>query len=258
MNESADNLSPEGEWYFSRDGQQSGPLSYDELKAKADEGALMPRKDLVWKEGMVDWRPVGEIEGLFERRAPAVTEEETPYSTPAEGYEETADKGEWPGARRRAYLFGVLIFPILWQVVLAIVTVQAQEFLGKPLPPLAIMWLPFVPVVVSLYYSIQRFPNLGMSRFWFLGNLIPILNIWLGYRCFACPAGYAVHKKMDGIGIFLAIIYWLFVLVVVAATALIFYVAFKTASDPNFQNPLRESLGPVFEKFQEQLKARQQ
>jgi len=255
MNEPADSLSPEGEWYFSRDGQQSGPLSYDELKAKADEGALMPRKDLVWKEGMTDWRPVGEIEGLFERRPPAVTEDDTPYSTPTGGYEETGNTGEWPGARRRGYLFGIFIFPILWHIVMTIVTVQAQEFLGKPLPPLALLLLPFVPVIVSLYYTFQRFPNLGMSRFWFLGNFVPILNIWLGYRCFACPAGYAQHKKMDGIGIFLAIIYWLFLLIVIAAIAIIGYLAYKTASDPNFQNPLRESFGPAFDKFQEQLKA---
>lgn len=217
----------------------------------------MPRKDLVWKEGMTDWRPVGEIEGLFERHAPLAETGDTPYLSPGAEYEQSLDTGEWPGVRRRGYLFGILIFPILWNIVIAIVTVQAQQFLGKPLPPLAVTLLPFVPVVVSLYYTLQRFPNLGMSRFWFLGNLVPILNIWLGYRLFACPAGYAEHKKMDGIGIFLAIIYWLVVLLLIAAIVLIGFFAYKAASDPNFQNPLRESFGPVFDKFQEQLKAQQ-
>ena len=48
-----------------------------------------------------------------------------------------------------------------------------------------------------------------MSRWWFLGHFVPILHFWVGYRSFACPGGYAFHKKLGGAGIFLAIVYWI-------------------------------------------------
>jgi hypothetical protein len=47
--------------------------------------------------------------------------------------------------------------------------------------------------------------------------LIPLLNVWLGYRAFACPPGYAYNKKMDGVGILLALIYWLLAITYIAA-----------------------------------------
>jgi hypothetical protein len=47
-----------------------------------------------------------------------------------------------------------------------------------------------------------------MSRWWYLAVFAPILNLWLGYRCVACPPGYAYYKKMDAAGIGLAILYW--------------------------------------------------
>lgn len=243
MNEPPASLSTDGEWYFSRDGQQSGPLTYDELKAKADEGALMPRLDLVWKEGMTDWRPVGEIEGLFDRRPQASETTDQPYSSPeADLMYEQESTGEWPGTRRRGYLFGIFIFPLLWNVVLASGTTLAAKQLGKPIPEPALLGLYCVPLLVVLWCSIQRFPNLGMSRFWILGNLIPILNIWLGYRCFACPAGYAVHKKLDGIGVFLAILYWLFFVLAALVVAAAIAAALGMIGDADFQQKMREMI----------------
>ena len=67
----------------------------------------------------------------------------------------------------------------------------------------------FVPLVVLVHFGLKRLVNLGMSRWWLLGWLAPLLNLWLGHRCFACPSGYAYHRKMDGPGIALAINYWL-------------------------------------------------
>ena len=48
-----------------------------------------------------------------------------------------------------------------------------------------------------------------MSRWWYLAVFAPVLNLWVGYRCVACPSGYAHHKKMDVPGIALAALYWI-------------------------------------------------
>ena len=56
-----------------------------------------------------------------------------------------------------------------------------------------------------------------------LAFLAPFLNLWLGYRCLACPSGYAPHKKMDGPGIVLACLYWLSVLA--GVSILVFVIA---------------------------------
>lgn len=51
------------EWYYAKDGQQLGPVSAKELKSLADSGQLRG-DDLVWKDGMPDWKPAGQIKGL--------------------------------------------------------------------------------------------------------------------------------------------------------------------------------------------------
>jgi len=243
------NESPSDVWFFSRDGHQSGPITFAELKEKADEGALRPRHDLAWTAGMPEWQPVGEIEGLFERRVPTTTNVAQPLAAAPQGAEpdawpshEAAAEGGWPGTRRRGYLFALLIFPILWNVVFAFAKPLLETQFGKTLSSDAITAIGFVPALVIFWTSIQRLANLGMSRLWILGNFIPILNLWIGYRSFACPAGYAHHKKMDGVGIFLAIVYWL----VVAAAILVLVVAllalFGVIGDPDLQNKVREAI----------------
>ena len=64
---------------------------------------------------------------------------------------------------------------------------------------------------------------------------MPILNFWVGYRCFACPAGYAYHKKLDGVGIFLAIVYWLMIAVVLLAVAAVIAVLLGAVGSPELQ-----------------------
>ena len=46
----------------------------------------------------------------------------------------------------------------------------------------------------------------------FDGFLIPVINLWLGFRCLACPVGYAVRKKLDGMGKLVAVLYWVAIL----------------------------------------------
>lgn len=240
---------PQDAWFYSREGERIGPVTFSELRIKAKESGLNPRLDMVWTQGMAEWKPAGEIEGLFERRNTPEPQESLAPPAPADPYrtpeEESVaarmgEEGGWPGARRRSYLFAILIFPILWNIVIAMCSAMIQQQFGGELMKVITLGTLFVPPVVALYFSIQRFPNLGMSRWWFLANFVPLLNIWTGYRCFACPAGYAYHKKLDGIGIFLAIIYWLTLLIALLVIAAVIAVLFGAAGDPELRNKLQD------------------
>ena len=67
------------EWHYTNDGSQQGPVSASELKQLAASGSLSP-SDLVWKEGMAEWKPASSVKGLF--LSPA-TPGKLPPTTPA-------------------------------------------------------------------------------------------------------------------------------------------------------------------------------
>ena len=52
------------EWHYSKGGQQHGPISAADLKALTKSGELLPT-DMIWKEGMSEWKPAGSLKGLF-------------------------------------------------------------------------------------------------------------------------------------------------------------------------------------------------
>lgn len=227
-------------WFYSRGGEKCGPVSFADLQAKAKEAALNPRLDLVWTQGMAEWTPAGEIDGLFERpsalQPTASPVAADPYQSPAAEAvaEKMAHQGDWPGARRRSYLIVTWIVPILWSLGISAAAGFLAAQLGPEIMKFALPALGLLPLVLVVFISLARLVNLGMSRWWFLGNFVPFLNLWVGYRCFACPAGYAYHQKLDVAGILLAIIYWLLwlvVLVAVAAIIAIFTGAWGTPED---------------------------
>jgi hypothetical protein len=86
-------------WYYSFDGKQYGPVPDSMLKQLASTGKLHP-SDLVWKEGMPEWRPARTVPGLFTesppdpRRRPV---EEEPAPAPRREREEDLDR---PSRRR--------------------------------------------------------------------------------------------------------------------------------------------------------------
>lgn len=59
-------------YYYLRSGVRTGPVSWEQLKAVAQSGNLLPT-DLVWHEGMAEWRPARELAGLFETPMPTAT-----------------------------------------------------------------------------------------------------------------------------------------------------------------------------------------
>jgi len=63
-------------WYFADGDVQRGPITEAQLRALIGTGNLTP-EDQVWKEGMEDWTPAGEVPGLFNPVTSA-----TPPATP--------------------------------------------------------------------------------------------------------------------------------------------------------------------------------
>jgi uncharacterized membrane protein YhaH (DUF805 family) len=198
--------------------------------------------DMVWKQSMDSWKPAGQIDGLFERLNVTVKSKAEP--APAAVFarpEHKTDRARmaltesWPGARRRSFFFITLLFPFVWHFALIAGTPFLTKQLGQVMMGKILPFATFVPLVTWIHFSLKRFANLGMSRWWCLAFLAPLLNLWTGYRCFACPAGYAYHKKLDLSGIALAALYWL----VVMAAALILALQIGAIRHPVLEKQLR-------------------
>jgi hypothetical protein len=52
------------DWYYVQNSERQGPVSLERLKAMAEAGWLGP-DDYVWQQGMTDWIPARDAEGLF-------------------------------------------------------------------------------------------------------------------------------------------------------------------------------------------------
>lgn len=223
-------------WFILHDGERFGPYSMQQLREGVEFREINPRLDMAWKEGMDDWIPAGEIEGLFVKKTDAQAAEQKDSKKKNEGKEaksafseteyqeessEFVEDQEWEGVSRGGFFFFCYIFPVLWLVGLSYGSKLLSGVLSEDLIPIVIGCLALLPFLTAIFAILQRFQNLAMSRLWFLGLIAPLLNFWLGYRLFACPPGYAEHKKLGALGWILAIIYWLPLLAALAVGAIV-------------------------------------
>ncbi|HEY8961838.1 MAG TPA: DUF4339 domain-containing protein, partial [Luteolibacter sp.] len=134
----------EDAWFFTRNGEQLGPVSLADLRIKASNRELDPRHDMVWCSGMAEWKPAGEIDGLFERREAPVSAVAAPraVSAPAAainpydaGIDETSEsllakEADWPGVKRFGYIAGSIAFGVLSGILPVILLPVVQPTLG--------------------------------------------------------------------------------------------------------------------------------
>lgn len=226
------------EWYVTHEGKQFGPVAFEDLKYEAERGKLNPRLDMVWKAGMTDWIAAGDLEGLFEKNEEAaVTEKANAASTPSpyQPEESKSDRmkmrGKWGGTSRTTYLFVTYLLPVLLLFGLPFGTAFFAEKIDQNIIGLATAAIFLGLAILALFVSINRFPNLGMSRWWWFGTLVPVLGFWVQYRLTACPEGYADHKKLDVLGWALAVVYWLVVLSAVFAIASLAFYAIQSPEE---------------------------
>lgn len=199
-------------WYFTSESVRRGPVTFKDLRAMAESRVLDPRLDMVWKEGMPDWKQAGLVDGLFERSAipKEVVTKPAPRPVPVKSLrssaliEKLASKDlHWPGIGRSGLLIGVLLFPVLWNYLLSFASPFLVSKSGLDLMEGINLSLAIVPPLVLVWLLLNRLANLGMNRWWSLTLVVPLLNLWLAFRCLFCPAGYAYHRRMDRSGVVL-------------------------------------------------------
>ncbi len=208
-------------WFYTCEGERLGPIKFAELRTMAATGALEPRLDMVWKNGMETWEYAGQIDGLFERRNTPVAAKEQVSSVPAPLHKQihqpsnrSIKNADWPGVHRLGFSLVILVLPYVWSIVMSASSAYLTKQFGVVLVGTLLQITPFVPLGVGIYIGLRRLENLGMTWWWSFALLVPGLNLWLIYRCFACPAGYAFNKKIDLPGLMIAIIFWIGILVV--------------------------------------------
>ncbi|BCU77295.1 GYF domain-containing protein [Luteolibacter sp. LG18] len=237
---------PQDAWFFSKDGKQYGPVAMEELKFVASNGQLHPRQDLVWRAGMESWLPSGEIEGLFEKVVPTEVEVPAMAATPDLSTDVEEDNARelmalqknWVGVGRAGYFIGTIVLSAVGTYAPGLIRPQIASLIEGH--ENVMMAVPVLVVIGNIVLGVKRLRNVGMSGWWFLGHLVPFLNLWVGYRAFACPGGYNFHRKMDGAGIFLAIIYWLLVLASLVAAVAVIMIAAGLLGSPEVHDKLQE------------------
>ncbi|MFN0129262.1 MAG: hypothetical protein ACKV19_21545 [Verrucomicrobiales bacterium] len=112
------------------------------------------------------------------------------------------------GLRRVPYLALAIGLAVLQNVLVMVFTAQLDS--------VGVLWgIIIASSLLSLAPVYYRLKNIGMNPWWCLGALVPILNIFVGFRCLLCQEGYVETRKLDRAGrIMVWIILALMVLVV--------------------------------------------
>jgi uncharacterized membrane protein YhaH (DUF805 family) len=178
------------EWFYSRGGNQVGPVSSAELRACAERGTLLP-DDWVWKQGMTDWVPARRINGLFPaptelsvlpeepRHLPGLPSQPqqqaavstTPQRDPGNWYFEAWRN--WRSVRGRACRMEFwTFFAINWIIGAALSGAASQQ---RSLA-LGLLVYGLASIVALVTVAIRRLHDLGNSGWWILIALLPFIG----------------------------------------------------------------------------------
>ena len=200
-------------WYFSKDGQQEGPVSAGQIVALVNASAIDPAATQVWREGLANWIPLAQSTVFTEAGnlpAPTIAPVKSPatvnpYSvspnTLAASRANRPDMPlEYPGLGRLAYFLSTIGICIVFYIILFFVVFAAfsSKSMAGMVGALAILF----PLVVAgtMFLGSKRTINLGMSGWAVLWSLVPFMNLWIAWRMMACPAGYEDHRTLDTAG----------------------------------------------------------
>jgi uncharacterized RDD family membrane protein YckC len=137
-------------WYYTRAGEQQGPVEFADLQQMAGAGMLQPT-DLVWNEGMPQWANAASVAGLFAESAPyaGVVPIGGPVA-PLAYYTPSAQQVVYAGFWLRfvaAFVDGLLLMIILFVVI---VIERAVFALGDASPGAAANQNPLLAFVLNL------------------------------------------------------------------------------------------------------------
>jgi len=70
---------PSSEWFYVQDRQKVGPVSKEQIRSLYEQGTISG-EDLVWTQGMSEWKPASQVQARF--AAPAAAQSAPPASPP--------------------------------------------------------------------------------------------------------------------------------------------------------------------------------
>lgn len=124
------------DWFYSQNGQQQGPISFEALRQRAGAGQVQPT-DMVWTTGMAAWQPSGQIAALFPPGAtpppmPIAYASPAPYAGPPPSIGQDAGvrwllpvgRSGWAIAAGYLGLFSFIIFPAPLALICSLIAIR--------------------------------------------------------------------------------------------------------------------------------------
>jgi len=194
------------QWLIARNGEQEGPVTAQQIATLVRSGSLDPAMTHCWREGMPDWIPLVES-GLLTTTAPAPVSAAAALNNPYMVTKRTIESPiigalDYLGIGRVAYIVGTIIITIVFYALLVAVAFSMLKSGGDGAGAAGVgmFVLVLLMIAATMYIGVKRVQNLGMSGWAVLWSLVPFMNIWIGWRMFACPAGYEDHRTLDTAG----------------------------------------------------------
>lgn len=200
-------------WYFSKDGQQEGPVTAGQIVALVNTSNLDPATTHVWREGLPDWIPLDQSPVFDEAPsipAPVIAPVRavtpvSPYTvSPAALAASRAKRPdmplEYPGIGRLAYFLASAGFAIVFYAIFVLMFFAALGTESGAGMAIGMLLVVLLFVAASLFIGVKRITNLGMSGWAVLWSFVPFMNIWIHWRMMACPPGYEDHRTLDTAG----------------------------------------------------------
>jgi hypothetical protein len=70
------------QWYYTKNGERQGPVSLVNLQGLAYRRGLDAQKDMVWTDGMPDWKLICHMDDFLGENLASTTESFNPYAAP--------------------------------------------------------------------------------------------------------------------------------------------------------------------------------
>ena len=261
-------MSNTSQWHYTdKAGQQLGPISTDEL-IQLIASKSVPTSAMAWKDGMAGWKPVSQIKELqtspgsipvapnspqpapkptavaqalnpANALAPRPTAQQQPaasmtpvdpYETPSvptdEEFYASLPTTSYPGIGRLAYFLLSIVVAIITQVI-------TSTLGGEQIEPTTSIMVTGGSFVASMLLAFSRLKNIGMSRWWFLGNFVPILNFFVSVWIMSRQEGWVETQELDTPGKIIAWIMWLLIIfAILAVIGTLFFFFFAASSAP--------------------------
>ncbi len=196
------------QWYYSQDGQQQGPVSFEEIRQLQAAGTLTTLS-LVWNAGLTEWTPLGAI-SPDDMIAPAAAPTATPaavanYTAPAQERTHPFEFHGKAGEFFRIWIVNVVLTVLTLGIYAAWAKVRTRRYFygntlldGKPFDftgnPISILKgnLLFGGLFVIYTVAGSVFPPLAL----FVLLVIVVLSPWLIQKALRFRAHNTVHRNV--------------------------------------------------------------